>query len=147
MSGLSESGAQSERLKRQIQRWKHLQNPNSYILSLGDANLNALKWDEDNFEFKEMANQVREYLADTSSFQIINEETRIENSKDASSCIDHCYTNVPEKILEAELVGVGGSDHLGLVIKKLAIFPVSRPQKVRRRCYKNFDITSFLKTF
>ena len=81
MSGLNESGAQSERLKRQIQCWKHLQNPNSYILSLGDANLNALKWDEDNFVFKEMANQVREYLADT-------EETRIGNT--FLFCEDYC---------------------------------------------------------
>ena len=66
-----------------------------------------------------MANQVREYLADTSSFKIINEETSVGNSKDASSCIYHCYTDVPEKKLEAKVVGVGGSDHLGLVIKKL----------------------------
>ena len=26
----------------------------------------------------------------------------------------------------------------------MAKFPVSRPQTVRRRCYKNFDISSFL---
>ena len=114
------------------------------MVTLGDANLNALKWDEDNYEHKEMSNQVREYLADTFSFQIIKEETRIGNSKDASSCLDHCYTDVPEKIIAAKVVGVGNSDHLGLVIKKLAKFPVSRPQTVSRRCYKNFDIRSFL---
>ena len=86
MSGLSDIGSQTERLKRQIQCSTNLQNPNSDIVSLGDANINALKCDEDNFEFKETANQVREYLADTSSFQIMNAKTRIENSKDASSC-------------------------------------------------------------
>ena len=32
--------------------------PNSDMVTLGDANLNALKWDEDNFEFKEMAKRV-----------------------------------------------------------------------------------------
>ena len=42
------------------------------------------------------------------------------------------------------MVGVGYSDHLGLVIKKLAKFPVSKPQTVSRRSYKNFDIRSFL---
>jgi len=47
-----------------------------------------------------MANQVREYLAETLSFQIIKEETRMGNNKDASSCLDHCYTDVPEKIME-----------------------------------------------
>ena len=103
---------------------------------------NVIQWDEDIFEHKEMSNQVREYLADTFSFQIIKEATRIGNSKDASSCLDHCYTDVPEKIIAAKVVGVGNSDHLGLVIKKLAKFPVSRPQTVSRRSYKNFDIRS-----
>ena len=54
------------------------------------------------------------------------------------------HSNIPEKILERKVVGVGGSDHLGLIIKKLAKFPVSRPQTVSRRCYKNFDLRSFL---
>ena len=49
MSGLSEIIAQSERLKREIQSWTNLQNPNSDIVLLGEANLNAPKWDEDNF--------------------------------------------------------------------------------------------------
>ena len=44
----------------------------SDMVSLGDANLNALKWDEDKYKLTEMANQVREYLAVTSSFQILN---------------------------------------------------------------------------
>ena len=83
---------------------------------------------------------LREYLASRK----LKKETRIGNSKDASSCLDHCYTEVPQKIIAAKVVGVGNSDHLGLVIKKLAKFPVSRPQMVSRRCYKNFDIRSFL---
>ena len=57
----------------------------------------------------------------------------------------HALTNeVPEKILEAKVKGVGNTDHLGEVINKLAKFPVSRPQTVSRRCYKNCDIMSFL---
>ena len=58
--------------------------------------------------------------------------------------IYHCYTHVPEKIIKSSVVGVGSSDHLGLVIKKLAKFPVSRPQTVSRRSYKSFDVRSFL---
>ena len=45
-----------------------LKNPNSDMVTLGDANLNALRWDDDKFEHKEMSNQVREYLADAFSF-------------------------------------------------------------------------------
>ena len=69
MSGLKDIRAQSERLTRQIECW------NISRIQI-QTNLNALMWDEDNYELKEMANQVREYLADTLSFQIIKEKPR-----------------------------------------------------------------------
>jgi len=40
--------------------------------------------------------------------------------------------------------GVGNSDHLVIVIKKFSKFPVSKPQSVRKRNYKNFNLESFL---
>ena len=77
VSGLSDFSVHTERLKRQIQCCKNHQNPNSDTVLLGDANLNALKWEDDNFKRKEMAKQIREYLAGASRFQIIDEKTRI----------------------------------------------------------------------
>ena len=62
----------------------------------------------------------------------------------STSCIDHCYTNAPEKIKSVHVQAVGNSDHLGIVFKKFSKFPVSKPQSVRKRNYKNFDIGSFL---
>ena len=62
----------------------------------------------------------------------------------SSSCIDHCYTNVPEKIKRVQVVGAGNSDHLGVIIQKFTKFPVSKPQTVRKRNYKEFNVESFL---
>ena len=87
----------------------------------------ALKWEEEDFQYKELALQVNEYLLETSSYQMIKEPTRVETTAGggiSATCIDHCNTNVPEKIKSA-----GNSDHIGRVIKKFAKFPVSKKQK------------------
>ena len=60
------------------------------------------------------------------------------------SCIDHCYTNVPDKVTVPELVAVGSSDHLGIVIKKFTRAPKIKPKIIQKRCYKNFIIENFL---
>ena len=60
------------------------------------------------------------------------------------SCIDHCYTDVPEKLSEPIVESAGESDHLAIVVTKYTKAPVSKPQTVRKRHYKNFCIESFL---
>ena len=77
----------------------------------------------------------------------MKEPTRLGNTTGegvSATCIDHCYTNVPEKIKSIQVVGAGNSDHLGVVIKKFTKFPVSKPQSVKKRNYKEFDIGNFL---
>ena len=94
-----------------------------------------------------MALQVHDFLTESSCYQIINKDTRIGSGLDGQVCsaiLDHCYTNVPEKIKETKVVCVGSSDHMGIVVKKLAKTPASRPQTLRKRSYKEFDIASFL---
>ena len=147
VSGLGDINSQTERLKRQIEHWKTLHTGGRDTIILGDANLCALKWEDENFQHKDLALQVQEYLLETSSYQMVKEPTRvgtIAGDGISSSCIDHCYTNVPEKIKRVQVVGVGNSDHLGVIIQKFTKFPVSKPQTVKKRNYKEFDVESFL---
>ena len=147
VSGLGDNSSQVERLKRQISHWKTLHAGGRDTIVLGDANLCALKWEEENFQYKELALQIQEYLLETSSYQLVKEPTRLGNTTGegvSATCIDHCYTNVPEKIKSIQVVGAGNSDHLGVVIKKFTKFPVSKPQSVKKRNYKEFDIGNFL---
>ena len=78
---------------------------------------------------------------------MIKEPTRVSRSAGggiSATCIDHCYTNVPEKIKSFQVIRTGNSDHLGIVIKNLTKFPVSKPQSVKKRNYKEFNIEYFL---
>ena len=78
---------------------------------------------------------------------MIKELTRMETTAGggiSATCIDHCYTNVPGKIKSVQVMSAGNSDHLGIVIKKFTKFPVSKPQSVKKRNYKEFNVESFL---
>ena len=77
---------------------------------------------------------------------MVKEPTWLGNTAEgtSTSCIDHCYTNVPEKIKSVQVQGAGNSDHRGMVINKFTKFPVSKPQSVNNKNYKDFDVEKFL---
>ena len=60
------------------------------------------------------------------------------------SCIDHCYTNVPEKMSKPEVIAVGESDHLGIAVTKYTRAPAIKLKTVTKRSYKYFNIEHFL---
>ena len=62
VSELDDNGSQSERLKRQVNHWQTLHAGGRDTLILGDANLCALKWEEETFQNKELAFQIQEYM-------------------------------------------------------------------------------------
>ena len=114
---------------------------------MGYANLCAFKWYEDDCKYKELAEMVQSFLIDSSCTQVVKEYTRsefIQGGKISRSCIDHCYSNVPEKVSTPEVIAVGDSDHLGVVITKYTRAPALKPRTVIKRSYKDFDIESFL---
>ena len=123
VSGLAEASQQKERLKRQVQHWKTAQQGNKDTIVLEDANLCAHKWEDEGYPYKELAGQILDYLGETLSIQIVTQKTRHDLA--SSSCLDHCYTNVPEKIVSTKAMAVGNSDHLGIVVRKLTKFPAS----------------------
>ena len=64
----------------------------------------------------ELAEIVQSFLLDTASTQLVKAFTRSEVGQGGQlsrSCIDHCYTNVPEKVSAPEVIAVGSFDHLG----------------------------------
>ena len=147
VSGLSDAQAQSERLQRMTQHWRSLAAIKKDLVCLGDANLCAKKWQEDSYYQKEQAEIVQTFLLDTASAQLVNEYTRsefVQGGELSRSCIDHCYSNAPERISTPEVVAVGNSDHLGVVVTKFTRSPMIKPKTIMKRSYKNFDVESFL---
>ena len=147
ISGLRDLNSQTERLTRQIKLWRGLCAGNKDVICLGDANLCALKWMEESYQHKELSEMVQNFLLETSCSQLVKQNTRSEivrGGQVSKSCIYHCYTNVPEKISTMEVVSVGTSDHLGLVVKKFCRAEVTKPRTVKKRSYKSFCIEQFL---
>ena len=88
----------------------------------------------------------QDFLLEHSSKQVVTNITRIELSglNVQRSCIDHCYTDVREKVLGPYVEAVGDSDHLGVRVLKYCRTPIVKPQAIRRRCYRKFSIEAFL---
>ena len=103
VSGLSSHTSQVEGLTRQIIYWKSLYRLRKAITIMGDANLDALKWNEADYNAnnKTLANLVQEYLLEESSQQVVQDFTRSEMSNNFihRSCIDHIYTNASMKAI------------------------------------------------
>ena len=128
VSGLADTNSQAERLARQIMHWKGLNSKKRDTVIMGDANLCALKWGEDTYQHKDLADLVQDYLLETSSFQLVTETTRsgaVAGGEVSMACLDHCYSDDPEKISEVKVVAAGNSDHLAVIIKELARYPVA----------------------
>ena len=90
---------------------------------------------------------VQSFLLDATSSQQVKGYTRSEMTQGgvlSQSCIDHCYTNVPEKLSAPEVVAVGDSDHLGIVITKYSRAEPIKPKTVIKRSYKIFKVDEFL---
>ena len=113
---------------------------------MGDANTCFFKWNEESYTHKELSDAIQTFLLEISSFQQINQFTRSEMSRNgiSRSCLDHCYTDVPEKLSQVSVESIGDSDHLGIIVTKLSKYVVPKPQTLRKRIYKHFDIHSFL---
>ena len=115
---------------------------------MGDANLCSLSWHNTDYEAskKVLANCVQEHLLEESSYQIVEDFTRSEMTRNgmSRSCIDHTYTNVPGKCDMPRVESAGDSDHMAVLVNKYTKEPQSKPRAVLKRSYKHFDPESFL---
>ena len=133
VTGLKTIQEQMERLNRMLKHWKSLMESNKDVVCLGDANLCAMKWNDTNYQFKEHAEMVQTFLLETETSQLVKQFTRSELARGgvvSRSIIDHCYTNAPGKVSHPEVVAVGSSDHLGLVVTKFTRAPKIKPKVI-----------------
>ena len=146
VSGLNEPTAQKDRLVRQIGHWKSLYTSGKDVVILGDSNLCSMLWQGDGYKFKELGNLTQDFLLEEASQQLVTQVTRTElvGGSVQRSTIDHCYSDVPDKVVGPYVEAVGDSDHLGVRILKYCRAPITRPQVIRRRVYKHFSVKDFL---
>ena len=61
------------------------------------------------------------------------------------SCLDHIYTNTPDKLSKAEIKTRGSSDHKLILATRFSKSMKENIRYCKKRSYKNFDEEAFLK--
>ena len=110
VSGLKDIAEQNERWTRQINHWRSIDRSKRDFVFLGDSNLCSLKWNDDDYNHKEQAAMVQSFLMDSASSQLVKGYTRseiVQGGVLSRSCMDHCYSNVPDKLSVPEVIAVG----------------------------------------
>ena len=102
--------------------------------------------DDPSYAHSDLANIFKDFLAEETCHQIVNGVTRIRASGDEiqRSCLDHITVNCVNKMSAAEIIGVGESDHLGILVTKKTREIRSSPRTTVKRIYKNFNRDDFL---
>ena len=135
-------------ITRQLEYWKGLYDSNKDVVIMGDANLDALKWNNSDYNpnLKLLSNALQEHLLEETSFQIVQSHTRSEIRRGVviNSCIDHIYTNAAQKCSPVVVSGIGDSDHLGVSVTKFAKEAINLPKTILKRNYKSFNAEYFL---
>ena len=147
ISKLESQPSQKDRLQRQVNHWKKLSSSNRDVLIMGDANLCAHSWDDEDYNLKNLSSTIQDFLLEESFFQLVKKFTRSEIVRGnviSSSCIDHVYSNSPSKCDTPRVEAAGDSDHLAVIVTKFSKELKNKPQTIKKRNYKNFKVDKFL---
>ena len=138
--------SQEERLANQIIHWKSLAGMDRDLIILGDANLCAETRHDTDYQKKNLASEVIDFLLEESLVQIVNEYTRTElkGGNMEKSCSDHIYSNC-QKCSEASVIAAGNSDHLATIFTKYSKEIRIKPRVTQKRSYKNFVEEAFIR--
>ena len=119
---------------------------NRDLIALGDMNLCALKMEEPGYEHSGLANLVQDFQMEENITQLIQNYTRIRlvNNQIQRSCLDHVYVNCVSKMTAPEIIPIGKSDHMGLLVTKSTKEIRTAPRTTLKRVYKNFDKDNFV---
>ena len=146
VTGEGDNNSQLAHLKQHISQWQELVDTGRNFVALGDANLCAKSWNENNFRYKELANEVQNFLLRETCSQIVNKFTRVQKVGETiqKSCLDHVTTNTPDKCSVPEVYSTANSDHLPIMVTKFSREVKTQPKTIKKRNYKNFSIEGFL---
>ena len=146
ITGENSKAAQEKEFGKLTEIWRRLASEDKDFIALGDTNLCAKKFDDQNYIHKDLVDIFKDFLIEESCYQIVDDFTRIRmvNGEVQRSCLDHITVNCVDKISKPEILGVGPSDHLGLLVTKKTRELRTSARTTKKRVYKNFDRNDFL---
>ena len=113
----------------------NLENKN--VVLLGDYNINLLQYDK--------STDVAHFLDSMCSYSLfpsITQPTRV--TSNTSTLIDNIFINFHSNDIVSGNISVSISDHLAQFISIPSRKSLEKPQKISKRCFKNFDKEKFI---
>ena len=144
-TGRRDQQSQHDDLGLLMDIWRNCTQGDKDFISLGDMNLCAKQWDEPSFQHKDLAGLVKDFMYEENCSQLVNSFTRIRSVGGSvqRSCLDHVTTNCVNKVSPPIVIGVGKSDHLGIIVTKSSKELRTFARTTKKRIYKNFDREAF----
>ena len=137
--------SQLERLGIITDNWQKALNENKEVILLGDMNINSLKWTREDLPANDSIHKQRpliDLLFEKIISQGVSQQVSVPTHGD--NCLDHIYTNMPEKLSCVSVFWNGGSDHKLLYAVRSAKSVQKRVRYVRKRCFKKLVKDDFV---
>ena len=145
VTGKSDSQSRQEDLQKLLNIWARCTSSGKDFVSLGDLNLCSRRWDDPTYQHSGLANLVKDFLISENCCHLVNEVTRIRQVNDSGqqSSLDQIISNCAEKMSKPEILGVGKSDHLGILTTKFSREVRMSTRTTKKRIYKEFNAAQF----
>ena len=153
---LRQQDKSSHTIAAQLGRWKTLLNnwekaliEDKEVIVTGDMNIDSLKWCRDDLPYTDSTRKLKplidllfEKIIPHGVSQHVNIATHSWVGQ-VGGCLDHVYTNRPDKLSQVEAHVNGGSDHRVLYTVRYAKSVKKNTRYIKKRCFKNFDEEGF----
>ena len=112
---------------------------------IGDTNIDLDKVFKDDYhgDCKRMAELVRDNIEMRGVTQLVTGKTRFQAPAEPSR-VDHIYMTKPECATH-NVLNIGSSDHRVLELRKWQNIYLPEPQRLRKRCFKDFRRCNFVR--
>ena len=141
--------AQLERWSAFLAQWERAIGEDKEVIVTGDININSLKWMRDDLPASDSIHKLRsliellfEKIIPHGISQLVTVATHSWPGQE-DSCLDHVYTNKPDKLSNIAVHRNGGSDHSVICFTRYAKSLKKNVRYIRKRSFKNFDVEGF----
>ena len=132
--------------------WQKALEENREIITLGDVNIDSLVWDkpptlQTPYDKKKhpLYLELREKILTTGTTKLNTEYTRVDNQPGGRiSCLDHVYTNMPQKISSFTTHHNTFSDHSMVEVNKNVKNKITNKKYIKIRSLKNYRPAQFV---
>ena len=134
--------------EKQMERWRGfvrmwVKAARKYeVVVVGDVNLDYLRWETPDRAKVKMVDLVKEEIETLGFYQLVEGMTRCWNAQ-PDSLIDHCWSNVPQKLVYHKNVVRAFSDHNLIVENFRTKDRLENRHDIVKRLRKNMDISIY----